>query len=439
MPFRFRATTRRSRRRWAASAVLSLAAGTIGVTACSTGAPHAEETATAAHASIASPGKAAAKNASVKIRHIWIIELENESFATSFSDKKLAPYLSKTMVGEGALLRNYYGIGHDSLDNYIAEISGQAPNYQTGQDCEYFANFLQFGGENFDKWTKDGQLSGDGCVYPSYVKTIANQLTAKKLTWKAYEEDMGNNPKRDGTTKTKGGPACGHPKIGAVDLTDTTGPKDDSYATRHDPFVYFHSIIDDKGYCDRHVVTLSHLRTDLKRTSTTPNYSFITPNTCHDAHDTPLCQNGQKGGLSQANGFLKKWVPAITGSPAYKQGGLVIVLFDESGEDSQAGGCCGEVDSLGYTDPAHPNTNEPGLYGPGGGRVGAVLLSPYIKAGTVSSVGYNHYSMLRSIEGYFGLSYLGDAKEKGVTSFGRDVFTKAVSTTASNTKAGAAT
>jgi hypothetical protein len=422
MPIRFRTTTRRSRRAWAASALLSLVAGTVGLTACSTGAP-SSVTSTGGPSTAATSARTVSTSA--KIKHVWIIELENESFATSFSDKKLAPYLSKTMVGAGALLRNYYGIGHDSLDNYIAEISGQAPNYQTGQDCEYFTNFLQFGGENFDKWTKDGQLSGDGCVYPKYVKTIANQLTAKKLTWKAYEEDMGNNPRRDGTTETKGGPTCGHPKIGAVDLTDTTGPKNDSYATRHDPFMYFHSIIDNKSYCDSHVVTLPHLSTDLKKASTTPDYSFITPNTCHDAHDTPLCQNGQKGGLGQANTFLKEWIPRITGSAAYKQGGLIITIFDESGEDSQAGGCCGEVDGLGFDDPSHPNTNEPGLYGPGGGRVGAVLLSPFIKPGTVSNVSYNHYSMLRSIEGYFGLSYLGDAKQKGVTSFGRDVFTRA--------------
>ena len=58
-----------------------------------------------------------------------------------------------------------------------SQISGQAPDYQTGQDCEFFEQFIQFGGENFDKWTKYGQLSGDGCVYPRYVRTVANQLS----------------------------------------------------------------------------------------------------------------------------------------------------------------------------------------------------------------------------------------------------------------------
>lgn len=69
-----------------------------------------------------------------------------------------------------------------------------------------------------------------------------------------------------------------------------------------------------------------------------------------------------------------------------------MITFDEAGNDHQAAACCGEKDSLGYADPSHPNTNEPGLFGPGGGRVGAVALSPFIKPGTKSDAAYNHYS-----------------------------------------------
>jgi hypothetical protein len=371
---------------------------------------------------VAQPTAAAAP----PIRHVWIIDLENESYGFTFgkTGRKQAPYLTKTMPSQGALLTNYYGIGHDSLDNYVAQISGQAPDYQTGQDCEYFEQFIQFGGENFDKWTKYGQLSGDGCVYPKYVRTIANQLTARHLTWRAYEQNMGIDAHRDGTNRTAHGPACGHPPLNRIDLTDTTGPANDSYATRHDPFVYFHSIIDNKAYCDAHVVDLRPLAGSLKRVKSTPNYSFITPDTCADAHDTPRCQNGQKGGLPQANRFLKVWIPRIMHSPAYKAGGLIVVNFDESGDDTDATACCGEKDGLGYDDPSHPNTNEPGLYGPGGGRVGAVLLSRFIRPGTVSKVPYNHYSLLRSVEDLFGLAHLGDAKQPQVHSFGRDVYTR---------------
>jgi hypothetical protein len=65
-----------------------------------------------------------------------------------------------------------------------------------------------------------------------------------------------------------------------------------------------------------------------------------------------------------------------------------------------------------------------GVTGPGGGRIGAVLVSRFIKPGTVSQVAYNHYSQLRSIEDFFDLPHLGYAGQKGLKSFGGDVFTE---------------
>jgi phosphatidylinositol-3-phosphatase len=360
------------------------------------------------------------------IKHVWVIMLENESSSYTFgaAGHKLAPYLTKTLPAEGAMLSNYYGIGHDSLPNYVAMVSGQSSNYMLSQDCSVFQPFLQFGGENFDSWTRLGQLSGEGCVFPKSIKTIGNQLSAKHLTWREYAQDMGNDPKRDGTTKTKLGPACGHPKLGRVDLTDSTSPANDSYATRHNPFMYFESVIGNRSLCASHVLTLKPLAGNLKKISTTPNYSYITPNTCYDGHDWPKCQNGIPGRLPRINQFLKKWVPRIMASAAYKKNGMILITFDESGDDSDAGACCGEIDGLGFDDPSHPNMNEVGLYGPGGGRVGAVVLSKYVKPGTVSTQPYNHYSQLRTFERFFGLKYMGDARQKLVHSFGADVFTR---------------
>jgi hypothetical protein len=69
-----------------------------------------------------------------------------------------------------------------------------------------------------------------------------------------------------------------------------------------------------------------------------------------------------------------------------------------------------------------PGSPEPGISGPGGGRVGAVLLSPFIRAGTVSATPYNHYSSLASWESIFGLPRLAYAASVPST-FGADVFT----------------
>ncbi len=122
------------------------------------------------------------------------------------------------------------------------------------------------------------------------------------------------------------------------------------------------------------------------------------------------------GGLAQADSFLKTWVPKITASPAFQQDGLLLVTFDEAAT-SDSSSCCGET--------AGPGSPEPGENGPGGGDVGAVLLSPCIAPGTVSTTPYNHYAMLGSIENLFGLAHLGYAALPGETYFGSDIFDRA--------------
>ncbi len=341
------------------------------------------------------------------IRHVFVIIDENESDSTTFGPTSPAPYLSKTLVSQGAYLSNYYAVGHNSLDNYIAMVSGQAPNPQTSGDCPTFKDFLA------DSMDAAGQENGQGCVYPADVPTIVSQLDGAHLTWRAYEDGMGVDPARESST-------CGHPPVGAPDNTELgeSAPPFDEYATRHDPFVYFHSVIDNSAACDANVVDLTRLPTDLQRVATTPNYVFITPDLCNDGHDSPCKDGVGPGGLTQADQFLRTWVPKILGSPAYRQDGLLIITFDESVGDDRA--CCDE--QPGPYDATHGI--QPGGGGPGGGDVGAVLLSRYIKPGTKSTTSYNHYSMLGTVEAIFGLSRIADAV--GATAFGSDVFTNPV-------------
>jgi hypothetical protein len=334
-----------------------------------------------------------------KIGHVFVLILENEDYSNSFGSNPAAPYLANTLPAQGALLQNYYGTGHNSMDNYVSMISGQSPNLLTQLDCQTYAEFTGAG------TASNGQAIGQGCIYPTSVGNVTDQLKAAGLGWRAYMEDMGNTPSRESAT-------CGHPTIGSQDGTQSATAAD-MYATRHNPFVYFHSIIDDQPYCDGHVVNLSQLSGDLA--GSTPNYVFITPSLCHDGHDSP-CADGEPGGLSSINSFLQEWVPRITSSAAFQQDGLLIITFDESsGLQSDSSACCGES--------AGPNTLLPGLTGLGGGRTGAVLLSPFIKPGTVSTTSYNHYSMLRSVEDIFGLQYLGNAGASGQAGFGSDVYT----------------
>ncbi|MHB1517908.1 MAG: alkaline phosphatase family protein [Acidimicrobiales bacterium] len=374
----------------------------------------------------ASPTTTAAGGAHFRlppIRHVFLIVLENQGYDATFGHPSSDSYLASTLPSEGALLSNYYATGHYSNDNYIALISGQAPNPANQTDCPIFSPFPASA-----TLASDGQLSGTGCVYPTTVGNLGSQLTGAGLTWKAYMQDMGNIPSRESAV-------CGHPAVGAKDNTQTAVPGD-GYATRHDPFVYFKSIIGNSSLCDSHVVPLgsttgalpagtptgtSGLATDLRTVSTTPNFSFITPNLCYDGHDAP-CPNQQASpsALVNIDTFLRTWVPRITRSPAFRQNGLLEVTFDESAGSGNnpvdTAACCNEVPG--------PSAPLPGITGPGGGRIGAVLISPFIRGGTKSAVPYNHYSTLATVEELFGLPKLGEARTVSAT-FGPDVFTKA--------------
>jgi hypothetical protein len=207
-------------------------------------------------------------------------------------------------------------------------------------------------------------------------------------------------------------------------------PAGDQYASRHNPFVYFHSIIDSSS-CHSNVVNLKQLTQDLQTAQTTPNYVFITPNLCDDGHDAP-CKNGQPGGLVSADQFLQNTVPMILSSAAYQASGLLMILFDEGDVPVTSDGkggfiinapgvfCCNQQPgpNLGtFPTSSTISTYTLSFQSYGGDRTGAVLLSPFIKPGTISDVPFNHYSMLKTVEDIFGLDYLGYAGAPGLQGF----------------------
>jgi len=348
--------------------------------------------AVATTASAAAPKPRASASYLPPVKHLFVINLENKGYDETWGPGSAAPYLSQTLRSQGVLLSSYYGTAHNSQPNYVAQVSGQGPNSQMQADCQTYSNFTGSG------TVSPGQAVGNGCVFPTSVPSLPDQLTGKGLSWRGYMEDMGT--------------PCRHPQVGAVD--DTQKAKvGDQYATRHNPFMYFHSVIDSPS-CADHVVDLSALTSDLGAASTTPNLSYITPNLCDDGHDAP-CVDGRPGGLASADDWLKAWVPRITSSPAFKADGMLVITFDESdGPQSDATACCGEGPG--------PNAAMPGITGMGGGKVGALVISPFTKPGTVSSTSYNHYSLLASVEDLFGLPYLGYAGQSGLNRFGLDVY-----------------
>ncbi|HEX4688921.1 MAG TPA: alkaline phosphatase family protein [Nocardioides sp.] len=332
------------------------------------------------------------------IKHVFIINIENKGYEETFGAGTASPYLAGPLRRQGVLLNYYYATAHNSLPNYIAQISGQAPSAQTQADCQSYSKFVTTG----PPVAPGHQAVGAGCVFPKSVASLPRQLTRAGITWRGYMQQM---PK-----------PCSHPPLGGPDPTQHASVGH-NYAVRHNPFMYFRSITRDRAYCEHHVRPLGDLNRDLREWARTPGLAYITPDLCRDGHDDP-CASGQKGGLAQVDKFLKKWAPRILGSPAFQRNGVLIITADESdspAEDSTA--CCGEVPG--------PNAivgSGPGITGAGGGRVGALVISPFIRRDSWSTTPYNHYSLLASLEELYRLPKLGMAAQEDLPVFGLDVY-----------------
>jgi phosphatidylinositol-3-phosphatase len=336
------------------------------------------------------------------IKHVFLIVLSDQGAAAAFGPSSPAPYLAKTLSGEGELLENYYAVSQGELANAIALISGQGPTPQTVGDCPQYTDIAPGAAG------PEGQVLGSGCVYPAQTLTLANQLTAAGKTWKAYVEGL--------EAEGPGQPAsCRHPALGSADPENAASPGD-PYVTWRNPFVYFHSLIDGSE-CARNDVGLDRLSSDLKAASSTPSLAYVAPDGCDDGSEAP-CTAGAPGGLEAAEGFLRKVVPEIKASAAYREGGLIAITSDQApqtGPGADSSGCC--------TTSAYPNLGAPQTSAPGGGRVGLLLISKYVKPGTLNVTGeYNHFSLLRSIENLFGLKPLGYAAAPGLLAFDSSVF-----------------
>jgi hypothetical protein len=309
-----------------------------------------------------------------KITHVWLIILENKSYDATFTGLNHNTYLWQTLPAQGVLLKRYYGTGHYSLDNYISLVSGQATQPDTQADCPQYDDFdghVDLSGSlatnpNYGQMVSsqgaNARPGSNGCVYPRQVLTLFNQLDAAHVSWKGYAQDLGNpdTPNRGlrgyaAAAPHDNGP-CGAPYPSPAPQGSTREPNPgaanptDQYVPKHFPFVWFRAVLQ-SGDCNAtHIANLFDPRHgllhDLRSAATTPAFSWITPNNCSDAHDavcagnnlsggwlnplTPKPPLNHAGGLYAADLFLEHVIPEIEASPAFRDGGLIDITFDEA-------------------------------------------------------------------------------------------------------------
>jgi hypothetical protein len=247
--------------------------------------------------------------------HVFIVVEENHNYSSVIGSSSM-PYLN-SLANKYGLATQYYANTHPSIGNYFELTAGQIIT-------------------NNDSF--NGTVSADNVV--------RHLLTAGK-TWKAYEDSL--------------------PKVGYI------SPDTGNYVRRHCPLSYFSDVVNSSTQ-KQNLVPITQFKKDLANNAL-PNYSFITPNLCNDAHNCSL---------GTADSWLKANIGPLINSASFQSNGLLIIVFDESANDNSHGG----------------------------GRIAWVAISPkYSKGGYKSSTVYQHQNTLRlMLEGLGVKTYPGNAK-----------------------------
>jgi acid phosphatase len=254
---------------------------------------------------------------SVRLGHVFLVVEENQNYSDVVASPSM-PYLNG-LANQYGLAANYYANAHPSIPNYFMMTTGQTLT-------------------PIDSLTPQ--------TFPVSDDNVVRELVAAGKTWKSYAEDL--------------------PNVGY------TGGDTGKYAVRHNPLAYMTDVQNSSTEV-QNLVPFTQFAADLP-TANLPDYSFIVPNLCDDAHDCPL---------STADAWLKANIDPVIQSPVFQKDGLLIIVFDEA-------------NTLDFTS--------------GGGHVAAIVVSPLSKHGYKSIAFYQHQSVLRlTLEGLGVTNLPGDA------------------------------
>jgi hypothetical protein len=321
--------------------------------------------------------------------HIVVIMMENHATNEILGNTTDAPYINQ-LASQYGVATQYYGVTHPSLPNYLALISGDTQGIfddcspGPGVTCapeEFQANASY---SKTQLLTDQQEQTAAHAPHSFNGQTIADQLDAQHLTWKAYMENM---------------PAPGF-------LGDNVDQG--LYRAKHNPFVYFHNIANDPAQLTR-VVPATQLSDDLQADNL-PNFAFLAPNQCHDMHglspaaaqaeNFPQCgypaSGLDHGAIALGDTYLSQLVPQFMHSKAWSEGMVLAIVWDED-------------DYMGYAGCCHSPVGVNGTVLGGANAPALILTSKGASHITDTSTQYNHYSLLATIEKVWGLSCLANA------------------------------
>lgn len=288
--------------------------------------------------------------AEARVRHVMVVVMENTNGAKSgglpyiYGNIDEAPYINTELLPRYA---------------YAVNFSDPVP---LGIPSEPHYVFLEAGTNSFADFTFDGGITGD--FDPSARRSTASSAhlaaqirsTNGRVTWMAYQEGM--NAKK-GTCPVN-------------------SDQQTHYAAKHNPFVFFRDVsgdppAKDNTYCAAHMRPYAALKADMAA-NRVADYAFITPDLCHDMHNT--C--GSKSRIRNGDDWLKAEMPAMI-AWATRNDGVIFLAWDEG----------------------HGTRNLPFL-----------AIGPMVKTGFAGTVPYDHGSIIKTVERIFGLPPLATVADK---------------------------
>jgi len=388
--------------------------------------------------------------------HVFVIMMENHGYGQIATNPQ-APFINGLMSSAN-LATNYFAIAHPSSTNYLEvtggsnfnDLSDQYPNWH---DTSCTPNMLSgitnvdvaqtgfpsvvglvcpiagSGGTDADIPVEDltnnegtpplTNIDGSAGIPPDtniVGETIADELVAKRKSWKSYQEGLpiigadGVNVS-DGYYILGGKNAAGDSVSTNFSTLSTSGNPTSSsnivylYAIKHDPFAYFASVQQGRNpaLSLNRIVPFEGqdgLYADLKNAKTVPDFAFIAPNQCDDMHGrgngTAFCNydaddNGTQTGLNptlimQGDLAVERIVTAIKASPVWsKSKSAIVILWDENDYSSVT-----------------PN------------QVVFIVDTNYGPQKIQSSKFYDHYSLTKTLDAAFKLPCLNHACDSGV-------------------------
>jgi phospholipase C len=281
-----------------------------------------------AQANVTSPAAQLTPTAVTSNMTVFLILMENHNWS-DIKNNPSAPYINNTLLPTASYAEQYFNPpgNHPSEPNYLWLEAGT--NFGVSNDANPDAN------------------------HQSTTNHLVTLLNNAHISWKSYQESISG--------------------------TDCPLTGNGLYAPKHNPMTFFDDVTNtndpNSSYCIAHVRPYTELAPDLQQ-QTQARYNFITPNQCDDMHDTCAPTNDS---VKQGDTWLAQNLPVILNSPAYKNGGIVFITWDE-GES-------------------------------GDGPIGMIVLSNDAKGGGYSNtIHYTHSSTLRTLEEIFGVTpLLGDA------------------------------